>query len=1067
MNAIARQIAQVAREHLLRPKWLIAPSRRIAHQWILQAVQAAGLVNLHVRTMSAMALELAAPAMAARGLTLLSARAGALLVDQVLERLRKEGPGGYLLQLEPSLTLSASLFQSLQSIRQAGLGVDDLKRGQFESPAKGGELVRILELYLQELAARKRIDYAGVLGSAVAECRHTPRKAGSVPISPLLMVPSDMEFCTLERRLLEAMPPDHIVRLAADEPAQPRSGEPAADAGLLSWVNKPAEAPSASGDGTATIFHAIGEVNEVRHVLRTCLEQGVPLDDVEILYTDAQTYLPLIYELTQGLIDSDASPQPDRDALATFVEGIPVRYSRPGRALAAWLAWLRQDCPQATLVRMVQDGLLAAEEGDDKPGFVRLASLLRSVPIGFGRDRYAKRVQDQIRACQEESKSPTLADEDGQPDPTAVDRTRRRLDGLQCLGRLLADVLRHCPKPDATQKDVLQVAAGFVKESARAANYLDYLSRDRLSEDIEEMAALVSDEPAAGLDAWEFLEDLVHQARVGGSSSRPGCLHAASIANGGHTGRGHTFIVGLNDDRFPGAGLQDPVLLDAERERLSPGLKTAAQDLHERVEGFARLLARLRGKVTLSFCSHDLVDDRETFASPVVVSAYRILTGNRQGDQTRLMKWLPPPVSFVPERPEQALTGSEWWMFRTTGPQATAKVRQDAVARFAHLARGNHAAQQRASALFTEHDGRVEDAAQKTETTKVTKGTMNSPESPPFATFVPSVARRGEQVHAVSPSALEMLGHCPLRYFFRHVLHLRKPEELEIDTTQWLDALHNGLLLHEVFCAFMRERAAEGKAPVFQRDNGRLTQILQGRIDLYRRTNPPPSEGAFQRRCQELRQACNIFLREEEEYGRGHTPQFMEVTIGLGDYKGVTKMDSPDPIAVGLGGGKSIRVWGRLDRVDRVNGPGNEFVVWDYKTGGSWSYRQSPPFNQGRVLQHFLYMEIAAARLRELYGSARMRASGYFLPGHRGAGERFGYSPEELEPGRAIVADLCRLAGSGTFLSTDNAGDCLFCDYQPICGDCEAVAQSAKLKTSDPVPLLDPYRRLRCPDETE
>ena len=58
---------------------------------------------------------------------------------------------------------------------------------------------------------------------------------------------------------------------------------------------------------------------------------------------------------------------------------------------------------------------------------------------------------------------------------------------------------------------------------------------------------------------------------MGGLGPRGGCLHVAHVLAGGHSGRPHTFIVGLDDGRFPGVGLQDPILLDEER-RASPDL---------------------------------------------------------------------------------------------------------------------------------------------------------------------------------------------------------------------------------------------------------------------------------------------------------------------------------------------------------------------------------------------------------------------------------------------------------------------------------------------------------------
>ena len=102
---------------------------------------------------------------------------------------------------------------------------------------------------------------------------------------------------------------------------------------------------------------------------------------------------------------------------------------------------------------------------------------------------------------------------------------------------------------------------------------------------------------------------------------------------GGHSGRPYTFIVGLDDSRFPGAGSQDPLLLDGERHSISESLPTAASELEEKIDDFYRLLARLRGKVVLSFPGRDVSDDREKFPSPLLLAAYRVVSGNREGTQ--------------------------------------------------------------------------------------------------------------------------------------------------------------------------------------------------------------------------------------------------------------------------------------------------------------------------------------------------------------------------------------------------------------------------------------------------
>lgn len=56
----------------------------------------------------------------------------------------------------------------------------------------------------------------------------------------------------------------------------------------------PAKAPLPRFDGSACIFRAAGEVNEVREVLRRVLADGYRLDEVELRHTDAGTHVPLV-----------------------------------------------------------------------------------------------------------------------------------------------------------------------------------------------------------------------------------------------------------------------------------------------------------------------------------------------------------------------------------------------------------------------------------------------------------------------------------------------------------------------------------------------------------------------------------------------------------------------------------------------------------------------------------------------------------------------------------------------------------------------------------------------------
>ena len=1040
MNCLSRALSDVCRSHLLAEKWLLAPSLRAGHQWLAVVARCGQpVVNCHVKTLTNLAMELAGPAMAAAGVELVSARGGAVLTDRIIRRLR-EPAAGYLWQLPPSAALAHAVYLAIDAVRRAGLEARQLRPEQFEVGTKGQELAAVLREYVVELQQRKGVDRAEVLRMAITRLREDPM---ALPRDLLVLLPADLDCTGLERGLLDAMPSERRQTLAVDQLGRvptPEDGA-VADARLLCWLSAPAEAPPPAGDGSGAIFRAVGEANEVREVLRRCLAAGYPLDEVELLTTDIDAYGPLLYETLSRLMADGTNLD---DMPVTFQEGIPARQFRPGRALIAWLAWVRDDYPQPGLVQMIQEGLLTIPDLDrEEFSFSRLAVTLRGVGIGFGRDRYARMLDEQVAGLEERLANPDeLRDENGEDDPERVRNLEKRLKAMRLLRGLVAKLLDVSPAPGAEPVRVLEGARRFIDEVVRTAGRFDNYARGRLLVEIDDLVEWLGSEQSS-LDVWEWLATLSDEARVGGSGPRGGCLHIAHLLAGGHSGRPHTFLVGLDDGRFPGAGLQDPVLLDSERRQLSSDLPTAAGQLQERLHRFALLLARLRGNVTLSYSCHDLADDREMFPSPVVLSAFRILSGQREGDQADLLRWLAPAASFAPDRPDKALAESEWWLWRLTGPEAVSEPRSLVAACYPHLGRGYEAAAQRASDNFTAYDGWIPTAGADLDPT----------------------ASEGPKVSA---SRLETLGRCPLAYFFQHVLKIEPPDGLEIDPDVWLDPLTLGSLLHEVFERFLNELIQRGDVPLFSRDEGRLLQILDELVDRERHLIPAPSEAVFRRQYRHLRATARIFLREDEEFCRktGNRPLFVEASVGMQPGEHRTPLDSEESVRVTLPGGEQLRVRGRIDRVDRVGGAdGNVFAIWDYKTGTSWKYHQQPPFWQGRVVQHALYLELMKAHLlalRDHFPQARVERFGFFFPSERTRGERIEFTPEQLAEGGAILQRLARIAGNGAFLATNTSDDCTFCDYQRICGDVEAVAAASGHKLENPTnTILQPYLDLR------
>lgn len=1032
MNRLTQELARICGQRLLDPKWLIAPSLRVGQQWLTAvARQDQSLINVQVKTLRGLALELAGPELAEADLRLAPPRAAMLLLEGVVAELADRLV--YFSAFRSRAGLAKMLYQSLDDLRLAGIEPADLDPKSFETLGKGQDLYSLFQAYLARLAGLGLCDYAGVLKLAIERLH----QEASLLAEAAVLLPADLDLSCLERRLTSAIARPRLILLEVDEPARlGQEARPSTDLELVRWLDQQAEAPEPLHDGSVLIERGLGEAAEVRGLLRRCLAEGIPLDQVEVLYTDAETYIPLIYETLAKLYPVEEASE--EGLPVTFAQGLPSRYSRPARALAAWLGWIRGGYPQSVLVRMIADGLLLLPEGGQETSFSSLASCLRSLGISLGRQRYL--VQIDLALAAGRDSGPGRREDEEAEGPA---QPRERLRELKILRRLVADLLALTPEPDDPPLTVLAQAASFLSSACRSESLLDNFARVKFVEEIADLAGWIKS-TGAGQDesVWNWLASLPAQTRLAGSGPRPGCLHAAHLFSGGFSGRPQTFILGLDDVRFPGAGLQDSVLLDSERRRLSPELRTASEEQRLKLLRLGRLLAGLRGRVILSFSCRDLAEDAESFASPVVLSAFRLISGQREGDQSDLNRWLKPPRAFVPESEAECLDEAEWWLWRILGDEPMGAALELVCQRFPHLGQGLDAARRRESAEFTAHDGLVPEAGQDLD---------------PFRPDGP----------VMSASKLQRLGACPLGYFFRHVLELKPPPDLAIEPGLWLDALEKGGLLHELFYSFMIELA--GRPPRADRDRERLLQILEDLLGAWREKAPPASQEAFRRQREELRRIALIFLKEEERFGQSSQPVYLEAAISSPASPAATPLDSKAPATLAVADGRKIRAGGRLDRVDRLKEePGEVYAVWDYKTGSSSRYGRADPFRQGRLAQHYLYLALAQVRLRSVSPQARAERFGFFFPGLKPRGERISWTRDELAAGPQILGRLCQIAAKGAFLATDKSDDCYFCDFIQICGDAEARAKTSRFKLENRANLdLEEMRRLRLEEDAE
>jgi len=1017
LNLFLRELAEIAQQQLLTTKWLLAPSLRVGNQWLESVVRTGQpVVGFRVLTPAHLAMDLAAGPLAKQQLRLLPHFVAGFLMDDLLAHRETT----YLKRTEHSPNLANAILGTIAEIRLSGLQLKDLETAGFEAKGKGTDLCNLLADYQNYLAEINVLDRAGMLQLAI---EHLSADPAVLPDNVLLLVPDCIHPKGLEAQLIATIPEGIRCQLPASSSAVPET-----DIQRLAELTQPAAAPPPLKDDSVRMFRAVGAVNEVRQVLRTVLAEKIPLDDIEIIHTNHDTYVPLIHEIVLGLYTDDQLSAP-----ITFAEGISASSGRPGRALTAWLSWIEEDFDQQLLVRMLHEGLLNIEMPSDIPRSV-ITSELRRLGIGKSRDRYLEKIQEQIASTELQIKK--QSDIVYRDEERISDLEHRRI-ALAVLKSLLEKLLA-ISDARATPDNLLCHSRSFLLQHAVSDTEVDNYAREALVDEIQKMQSWTTnlqDISQTRLLVW--LRGLPARKRILGNGPRAGKIHVSHVLSGGHSGRKNTFILGLDDGNFPGHVTQDPILLDREREQFHGKLIQSGDKLEQQIYIFVQTISRLPGRVTLSYPCMDLVDDRELFPSSLMLSAFRILSGDRDADQHTMEKYLGSPFSFANtgEAENNFLNETEWWLSKLCGPEPIQNPLSAVHERYAHLKQGMKATDARESDVYTIYDGHVVDAGNDFDPAKLS--------------------------HAFSASGLETLGLCPLKYFFSHVLYIRALDELVLDPDRWLDPLIIGSLLHSVFENFLSQLHGQNQIPDFDRDEDLLMQLLHDQITATRKEIPPPNEASYRRQRAQLLTTARMFLRRESEYCQSHRPEYFEASIGLPPEGEGTPIDQRECVEITLPGKTKLKSRGRVDRIDRVGS--NAFSICDYKTGGSYKYSQDDPFRQGRVVQNALYLAIVEPVLQKYLGPNNTVSDfNFFFPSRKTWGQRIKWKRDTLLEGLPIIEKLCKSVAAGAFIPTDKKEDCNFCDYNPVCGNVDALCSASKTKidNEENVPLI-PIRGLR------
>jgi RecB family exonuclease len=520
-------------------------------------------------------------------------------------------------------------------------------------------------------------------------------------------------------------------------------------------------------------------------------------------------------------------------------------------------------------------------------------------------------------------------------------------------------------------------------------------------------------------------------------------------------------IPGLVEGGYPGVVRPDPFLLDPEREALAtavgeasgapprarpaakgqlalfgeepdapprpqPGpharLPTTQDRLLESRRAFHRATAQATERLILSYPRADPRTGRERMPSLFFVAAASAKEGRPLGASDLERMVVEDDLDALPV--DDALDRSERDRRRVRAGGRPAVL---AVAAGSSFFKQSHlASQARWSKHFTPYDGLV----------------AFSPRDGVSAEIAAEVRRKLDPVTAdrpISASRLATFSRCGFLYLLQYVLRLepaREPEE-----RKRLDPLERGSVFHEVAERFLRERRDQGELPL--RDTPptrqRLLEVADAVLGALVAGSPPRYTVLWERERARFHAGVLKWLEREVAAPGDAVPAHFEVGFGMTRDSGGGEPHRREPLRIDLGGGRTLRVSGQIDRIDRR--PDGSLVLRDYKTGKA-PRDENGLFRGARQLQIPFYI-LAAGEI--FPGQPVVEAFLDYVDG----GRRVSLDPASVQGAEfgEHLRGLIDAIADGVFVQEPTA--CTWCDYTAACGPAPLLERRRQFKIGD------------------
>jgi ATP-dependent helicase/nuclease subunit B len=525
-------------------------------------------------------------------------------------------------------------------------------------------------------------------------------------------------------------------------------------------------------------------------------------------------------------------------------------------------------------------------------------------------------------------------------------------------------------------------------------------------------------------EVYDVLSEKLGLLRTEPPKRRYGQVFVGSIEEAAGRNFDVVFVPGLAEGLFPRRALEDPLLTDDHREKVSTKLDTQVQrGARERMLLRTAAAAASR-QLVISYPRMDVTQARPRVPSFYALEALRAAEGrlpSLREFEKRASKSAPSRLDWpAPTDPTVAIDDAEYDLASLASALKLPRARAKGSARYLvktneALARSLRSRGRRWRAKWTASDGLVDS----------TPATLEA------------LAHHRFTARSYSPSALQQFAACPYR-FLLHAIFQFRPRESAVPLEQ-LDPLTRGALFHAVQFELFRELDRTRRLPITVEHLAKTLDLADHTLDRvaakYEEDLAPAIPRVWESEVEAVRSDLRGWIQQVAAAPSGWVPAHFEFAFGLRTSPDRDEHSTPAE-AVILNG---IRLRGSIDLVERDSAR-QVLRVIDHKTGKALQNR--PQYvGGGAILQPLLY----ALAAEQLLGET-VEAGNLYYCTQRGDFSQVAIPlvPEARQRLARVLQVISDAIENGFLPAAPQTGACATCDYTAVCGPYEETRVKRK-----------------------